>query len=80
MGIETKTLGMIIDELITTDLKCFMQQEIIISEKDNDKVATASRKAQELNGRRNLLIKAIDDLNGGSEFSHTSKTYVEDKK
>ena len=79
MGIEIKTLGMLTDELITTNLKCFMQQEIIMSEQDESKIAIAAKKAQELNGRRNLLIKAIDDLNGNSEFSHTSKTYMEKK-
>lgn len=80
MGIETKTLGMLIDELITTNLKCWFSQEEIMTETDSIKIGNSAKRAQELNGRRNQLIRAIDVLNGNEQFSYTSKTYMEDKK
>lgn len=80
MGIETKTLGMLVDELITTNLKCWFSQEEVMTENDPIKIANAAKRAQELNGRRNQLIRAIDALNGNEQFSYTSKTYMEDKK
>lgn len=52
MGIETKTVGQLIDELSITNIKCYMAQE---------KGPTRNlEKAQELNKRRSALVTAID--------------------
>ena len=64
MGIETKTLGTLIDELITTNIKCFMAQE----------PGGDLKKAQQLNKRRCQLIQAIDKVLK-QEGSMTDKTY-----
>lgn len=65
MGIEIKTIGTLIDELITTDIKCFMAQE----------PGGDLKKAQELNKRRNELIQAIDRRLGDGDATPTGKTY-----
>jgi hypothetical protein len=64
MGIETKTTGQMIDELITTNIKCFMAQD----KKDYEN-------AQQLNKRRCDLIRAIDATMGQGENTTTGKTY-----
>lgn len=77
MGIETKTIGFLIDELITTDLKCWFAQEDLmnmsLSEEERFKAAI---RTQETNSRRNQLIRAIDEVLGQSANSVTSKTYT----
>lgn len=75
MGIETKTLGILIDELFTTDIKLFFLQEVITNSEDIEEVCNSAKKAQTLNKRRNELIKAIDLLTGFGEFSPSEKTY-----
>lgn len=77
MGIETKTLGFLIDELITTDLKCWFAQEDLMNPalSDEEKLKAAI-KTQETNSRRNQLIRAIDELTGHGNFSVTTKTYT----
>lgn len=76
MGIENKTVGMIIDELITTDLKLWYKQETVMNPNSTkEEVADAAIEAQKLNKRRNALIQAIDRLIGNSEFTTTNKTY-----
>jgi hypothetical protein len=74
MGIETKSFGTLLDELITTDLKCYMAQETVMHSIDEHEVAEASKKAQVLNKRRNELIIAIDKMKGDLN-SPTEKTY-----
>lgn len=74
MSIEIKSLGVLIDELVTCDLKCWFQQEIICQSTDHAKVAEAAQKAQALNARRNALIQAID-RKAGEKFTTTDKTY-----
>ena len=46
---------------------------------DVNVVSAASKEAQEMNGRRNMLIRAIDKRLGEEQFTLTSKTYVEKK-
>jgi hypothetical protein len=77
MGIETKTLGFLIDELITTDLKCYFAQEVLMDKNltDEERLQAAIR-TQETNSRRNQLIRAIDKLTGGQAFSVTDKSYT----
>lgn len=74
--ISNKSIGFMIDELITTDLKCWFAQEYIMdtSLSDQERLKNAIR-AQELNNRRNQLIRAIDVTLGQGDISPTSKTY-----
>lgn len=73
MDVSKKSIGTLIDELITTSLKCWYAQEDIMSGKD---VSNSAIKAQRLNARRNALIKAIDKRLGEGDISPTGKTYV----
>jgi hypothetical protein len=71
-----KSIGFLIDELITTDLKCWFSQEDIM----NDSLTTEQRlqaaiRAQQMNDRRNQIIRAIDEQLGQSNLSPTSKSY-----
>jgi len=72
----SKTPGELIDSLITVVVKCFFSQEKLmdttLSESDRLKAAVNS---QELNAKRNTLIRALDEFLGQSEFSPTAKTY-----
>lgn len=76
MSIAEKTLGQLIDELITTDLRCWFAQEDIMNENltEQDRL-TAAIRAQQQNAKRTELIRAIDSLTSGTEFSNTTKTY-----
>ena len=76
MGLEIKSIGFLIDELITTDLKCWFAQENILNTQlsEHDRLEAAI-KAQQLNDRRNQLIRAIDVRLGDADISPTSKTY-----
>lgn len=74
MSIETKTIGMLIDELITTSAKCWHAQDVIMAGGDDATVAKAAKTAQETNKRRCELIRAIDQQLG-QQGSPTGKTY-----
>jgi len=65
VGIEKKTVGEMIDDLITTNIKCFMAQE----------PGGDLKKAQKLNKRRCQLIIAIDAIVQPNEETRTEKTY-----
>jgi hypothetical protein len=71
-----KSIGFLIDELITTDLKCWFSQEDIMNENlsTEDRLKAAIR-AQEMNDRRNQIIRAIDEISGQGNLSPTSKSY-----
>ena len=43
MRADVKSIAILIDELITTNIKCFMAQEDISSAKDDATVADAAR-------------------------------------
>ena len=75
MNIAIKTLGMLIDELITTNMKCWFAQETVMRESDPVKVSTAAKQAQQLNARRNQLIRAIDERIGEGILTVSEKTY-----
>jgi hypothetical protein len=76
MGIETKTLGMLTDELDTVNHKLWDEQNKIMDKSLSDtEVANAARKAQTLNKLRNDLIRAIDKTQGQDKYSPTEKTY-----
>jgi hypothetical protein len=75
MDIKQKSIGVLIDELITTDIKCWFAQEKLLSGKDDHEVAEAARDAQALNARRNQLIRAIDEVLGQGSVSLLRKSY-----
>jgi hypothetical protein len=75
MGIERKSLGMLIDELITTSMKCWFAQEQVMKGVSDMDVAGSAATAQRLNKRRNELISAIDRVLGDEDITPTEKTY-----
>lgn len=74
--IDTKSVGILVDELITTSLKCWFRQETICSSHDNAEIAEAAKAAQSLNKRRNDLIRALDKRLGDTDKTPTTKTYL----
>lgn len=74
--IEKKSIGALIDELITTSLKCWYAQEAVTKETEPEKVAKAAKLAQETNARRNALIRAIDGRLGEKNNTQLGKTYA----
>jgi hypothetical protein len=75
MNIAHKSIGFLIDELITTSMKCWHAQEDVMHGTTPEKVAEAGKRTQELNRRRNALIRAIDERFGEKDITATDKTY-----
>jgi hypothetical protein len=75
MEIDKKTTPVLIDELITCLIKCFMAQEKVMHGETEHEIAIAAKQAQELNARRNKLIRAIEERMGESSAGQTEKTY-----
>jgi hypothetical protein len=75
MEIDRKSVGVLIDELITTSMKCWFAQEKVMSSTNTEDIAKAAKDAQALNARRNKLITAIDVQMGSKYLSPTGKTY-----
>lgn len=76
MDITRKSIGMMIDELITTNLRCWMAQEDIMkTELSTEKRVEAAERAQIMNARRSALVKAIDEILDKDAVSYASKTY-----
>lgn len=73
--ITKKSTATLIDELITTSMKCWHAQEAVMGEADSDKMAKAAKMAQITNVRRNKLIRAIDDRLGETN-TPLGKTYA----
>jgi hypothetical protein len=81
MGIETRTLGELIDLLITASNRAWhAQDEIMNTSLPDEKRFQASLRAHEANFRRNQLIRSIDAMVGNSEFTQPEKTYSEQFK
>ena len=77
MGVENKTIGILIDELITTSMKCWHAQEAIMDPTLSDSARlAASERAQRSNAKRSALIIAIDKKLEDSEFTLDIKTYA----
>jgi hypothetical protein len=74
MGIETKTLGVLIDELNTTNMKIFQNLEVL-DHMANPEAGALFKKTQTLNRRRSELIQAIDRKFGEGDVTITDKTY-----
>lgn len=71
-----KTIGYLIDSLITIDMKCWWAQEDMLNPNLTDEQkARAGERTQGLNDRRNRLVRAIDDLLDFSDDTPTEKTY-----
>ena len=66
---------MLIDELITTNIKCWFAQERLMSATNDRDAAEAARDAQSLNARRNALMRAIDETLGQGSITLTEKSY-----
>ncbi len=73
--ITKKSTATLIDELITTSMKCWYAQEAVMAETATDKVADAAKLAQITNARRNELIRAIDERLGETN-TPLEKTYA----
>jgi len=75
-NIKEKTLGQLIDELFSTDHRCWEAQDKImdLSLSVEERLEAAIR-AQQQNAKRTELIRAIDSLFEGTEFSNVTKTY-----
>ena len=76
MEIDKKSLGTLVDELITTNLKCWFAQETVMKETEPEKIAVAAKLAQSTNARRNALIRAIDERVGEGNLTQLGKTYA----
>lgn len=75
-NIAEKSTAMLIDELITTSMRCwFAQEDIMNKDLPESKRLEAAERAQVQNARRSALIKAIDERLGESDRSVSSKTY-----
>lgn len=79
---KEKTIGELIDSLITTDMRCWFAQEDIMDEKLSvEKRLDAAIRAQEQNAKRSQLIAAINEFFGEKGFTATKTyTYFEEKK
>lgn len=70
-----KTIGELIDQLITADILCYMAQEKMANGKTDAEVADGAKRSQQHNARRTDLIRAINSMLGEEEGPH-AKTYA----
>lgn len=75
MDITIKPTAVLIDELVTTNLRCWFAQESVMCGETDEEIATAAKMAQRMNARRNMLIRAIGERLGEDEYSPVEKTY-----
>jgi len=76
MDIAYKTIGVLIDELFTTDHKLWDAQDLVMSTDDMELAGRTSVKIHQLNARRTELILAINKRFGESNFGPTEKNYA----
>ncbi|MBU8921001.1 MAG: hypothetical protein KOO63_04070 [Bacteroidales bacterium] len=74
--VSDKTPGVLLDELITTNMKLWYLQERLMSAKSDSDKATLGVETQLLNGKRNKLMRSIDTLLDFSDDSVSFKTYM----
>jgi hypothetical protein len=75
--IRQKTLGFLVDELFTTLIKCWFAQEALMHKELSEKERLdAAIRTQDMNNRRNRLIRAIDEIAGQAGESVTTKSYA----
>ena len=76
MSIATKTTAVLIDELITADIRCWMAQDRLMDESLTDKERLSSAMtAQQSNRRRSDLMRAIDERLGEAQNAGMEKSY-----
>jgi hypothetical protein len=77
MDIKQKSIGFLIDQLITTNIRCWFAQEKLMDKDLSDGVRLASAEiAQRQNSIRSRLIKAIDEVLKQDDISlGVDKTY-----
>jgi len=76
MSIKEKTVAQLIDELITTSMRCwFAQDKLMDLSLSNEDRLSAAIAAQQTNSKRTELIKAIDELLGFGKYTNITKTY-----
>jgi hypothetical protein len=85
MDVRTKSIGFLIDQLITTNLRCwFAQEDIMNPNLPESKRLDAAVRAQAQNAIRSELIKAIDEVLGEGNITmggdKTYHTYHDEKK
>lgn len=76
MGIEIKSTAQLIDELAIVNIRCWFAQEDVMKGGDDAFVAKVARKAQQLNAKRNALVRAIDERLGNAETTPDEKSYA----
>lgn len=72
--IECKTLGVLVDELNTTNMKIFRNLDALET-MGNAAAGKMFKQTQRLNRRRTELIQAIDRAVGWADKTVTDKTY-----
>jgi len=81
MGIERKTVGELIDQLISADIRCwFAQDNIMDNSLSDEERLKAAEIAQKSNARRTQLIRAIDGLLGDGDITGFVKSYDKQKR
>ena len=85
MDVRTKSIGFLIDQLITTNLRCwFAQEDIMNPNLGESKRLDAAVRAQAQNAIRSKLIKSIDEVLGEGDITmggdKTYHTYHDDKQ
>ena len=84
MDVRAEGIGFLIDQLITTNLRCwFAQEDIMNPDLSQEKRLDAAVRAQAQNAIRSKLIKAIDEVLGEGEITmggdKTYHTYQDEK-
>ena len=76
MSIKEKTVAQLVDELITTSIRCWFSQDKLMNMSLSEKERlNAAITAQQTNAKRTELIKAIDELLGFGQYTNVTKTY-----
>jgi len=80
--ISIKTIGELIDQLFTTNMRCWVAQDNIFDETlSPEKQLEAAKEAQRQNAKRSQLIAAINEVMGQTGFTATKTyTYLDNKK
>jgi hypothetical protein len=76
MDVTRRTVGELIDTLITTNIRCWHEQEKLMNTSlSSEQRLDAAIMAQQTNARRTALIRAIDERLGEGNSTLLAKTY-----